>query len=98
MLVNGKWTAGWQPIQSKDAKGGFVRQESQFRNWIAGDGRPGPTGEGAFPAEAGRYHLYAALTCPWASRPLLLPTLKRLDHPTSLSASHPARPTHHLRL
>ena len=72
MLVNGKWTAGWHPIQSKDVKGGFVRQESQFRNWITGDGGPGPTGEGGFPAEAGRYHLYVALTCPWASRTLLV--------------------------
>src|SRR5712671_7272336 len=62
MLVNGKWTAGWHPVQSKDAKGGFVRQESQFRNWITGDGGPGPTGEGGFLAEAGRYHLYVALT------------------------------------
>jgi glutathionyl-hydroquinone reductase len=62
MLVNGKWTAGWPPAQSKDTKGGFVRQASQFRNWITADGRPGPTGEGGFPAERERYHLYAALT------------------------------------
>jgi glutathionyl-hydroquinone reductase len=89
MLVNGKWTAGWHPIQSKDAKGGFVRQESQFRNWITSDGRAGPTGEGGFRAEAGRYHLYVALTCPWASRTLLVRKLKGLDDVISLSVVEP---------
>ena len=41
MLVNGKWTADWQPVQAKDAKGGFVRQTSSFRNWVTPDGVPG---------------------------------------------------------
>jgi glutathionyl-hydroquinone reductase len=90
MLVNGKWTADWHPMQSKDAKGGFVRQESQFRNWITDDGRPGPTGAGGFPAEAGRYHLYVALTCPWASRTLLVRKLKGLDNVISVSVVEPS--------
>lgn len=45
MLVNGKWTADWQPVQATDAKGGFVRQTSGFRNWVTVDGkadRPAP--------------------------------------------------------
>ena len=58
MLVNGKWTGRYHPVQSKDDKGGFVRQDSQFRNWVTDNGRPGPTGEGGFAAEAERYHLY----------------------------------------
>ena len=70
MLVDGKWTAEWHPVQAKDEKGGFVRQTSSFRNWVTPDGRAGPTGEGGFAAEAGRYHLYVALICPWASRTL----------------------------
>jgi putative glutathione S-transferase len=90
MLVNGKWTAGWHPMQSKDAKGGFVRQESQFRNWITRDGDPGPTGEGGFPPEAGRYHLYVALTCPWACRTLFVRKLKGLDEVISVSVVEPA--------
>jgi glutathionyl-hydroquinone reductase len=90
MLVNGKWTADWHPLQSQDAKGGFVRQESQFRNWITADGRPGPTGAGGFPAEAGRYHLYVALTCPWASRTLLARKLKGLDKVISVSVVEPS--------
>src|SRR5690348_14566886 len=75
MLVNGKWSANWQPVQAKDEKG-FVRQLSTFRNWITPDGAPGPTGEGGFKAEPGRYHLYVALICPWASRTLIGRKLK----------------------
>ena len=89
MLVNGKWTGGWHPVQSKDAKGGFVRQGAQFRNWITVDGSPGATGDGGFRAEAGRYHLYVALTCPWASRTLLARTLKGLDSVISVSVVEP---------
>ena len=68
MLVEGKWTAEWHPVQAKDEKGGFVRQVSSFRNWVTPDGSAGPTGESGFAAEAERYHLYVALICPWASR------------------------------
>jgi glutathionyl-hydroquinone reductase len=70
MLVDGKWEADWQPVQKVDEKGRFVRQTSSFRNWITPDGSPGPTGTGGFKAEAGRYRLYVALICPWASRTL----------------------------
>ena len=79
MLVNGKWTANWQPVQKADEKGRFVRQISEFRNWITPDGTPGPTGSGGFVAEPERYRLYVALICPWASRTLIARNLKRLD-------------------
>jgi putative glutathione S-transferase len=78
MLVNGKWVENWQPVQKADEQGRFVRQVSEFRNWITTDGRPGPTGEGGFEAEAGRYRLYVALICPWASRTLIARRLKGL--------------------
>src|SRR6478735_9064299 len=90
MLVNGKWTADWQPVQATDAKGGFVRQTSSFRHWITPDGSPGPTGEGGFMAEAGRYHLYVALICPWASRTLIARRLKGLEQAISVSVVEPA--------
>jgi putative glutathione S-transferase len=90
MLVNGKWTADWQPVQAKDAKGGFVRQTSTFRHWITPDGSPGPDGEGGFKAEAGRYHLYVALICPWASRTLIARRLKGLEGTISVSVVEPA--------
>ena len=89
MLVNGKWQGDWQPVQAVDAKGGFVRQVSTFRNWVTPDGAPGPTGRGGFKAEAGRYHLYVALICPWASRTLIARKLKGLDDVVSLSVVEP---------
>lgn len=89
MLVDGKWVADWQPVQAKDEKGGFVRQTSTFRNWVTPDGKPGPTGEGGFKAEAGRYHLYVALICPWASRTLIGRKLKKLEEVISVSVVEP---------
>jgi putative glutathione S-transferase len=79
MLVDGKWASDWQPVQKADEKGRFVRQVSSFRNWITPDGSAGPTGEGGFKAEAGRYRLYVALICPWASRTLIARKLKGLE-------------------
>lgn len=90
MLVNGKWDADWHPVQATDEKGGFVRQISGFRNWVTPDGAPGPTGEGGFRAEAGRYHLYVALICPWASRTLIGRRLKGLAEAVSVSVVEPA--------
>ncbi|MPL71226.1 Glutathionyl-hydroquinone reductase YqjG [bioreactor metagenome] len=79
MLVDGKWVKAWQPVQKADEKGRFVRQVSSFRNWITPDGSAGPTGEGGFAAEPGRYRLYVALICPWASRTLIARKLKGLE-------------------
>ena len=90
MLVNGKWNADWQPVQAKDEEGGFVRQVSSFRNWVTPDGGAGPTGKGDFRAEAGRYHLYVALICPWASRTLIARKLKGLESVISVSVVEPA--------
>lgn len=90
MLVEGKWSEDWQPVQATDAKGGFVRQASGFRNWVTPDGSAGPTGEAGFPAEPGRYHLYVALTCPWASRTLIARRLKGLEAVVSVSVVEPA--------
>nr|WP_321238212.1 glutathione S-transferase family protein [uncultured Tolumonas sp.] len=89
MLVNGKWTANWDPVQATDNKGGFVRQISSFRHWVTPDGTPGVTGEGGFQAEADRYHLYVALICPWASRTLIARKLKGLENIISVSVVEP---------
>ena len=89
MLVNGKWTDDWQPVQKSDGQGRFVRQVSGFRNWITPDGSAGPTGEAGFKAEAGRYHLYVALICPWASRTLMVRKLKGLEDVISVSVVSP---------
>ncbi|MBW8640541.1 glutathione S-transferase C-terminal domain-containing protein [Hoeflea sp. WL0058] len=90
MLVDGKWMENWQPVQKSDDKGRFVRQVSSFRNWITPDGSPGPTGTGGFAAEAGRYRLYVALICPWASRALIARKLKGLDALVPVTAVNPS--------
>ena len=89
MLVDGKWTENWQPVQAKDKDGRFVRQQSSFRNWVTADGSAGPTGTAGFKAEAGRYHLYVALICPWASRTLMARKLKKLEDMISVDVVEP---------
>lgn len=84
MLVNGRWSEDWHPFQKKDEKGRFVRQSSAFRGMVTADGASG------FKAEAGRYHLYVALICPWASRTLAARKLKGLEHAISVSVAEPA--------
>jgi glutathionyl-hydroquinone reductase len=90
MLVNGRWTDEWHPVQKADEKGRFVRQTSSFRNWITPDGTAGPTGTDGFKAEAGRYRLYVALICPWASRVLIARKLKGLDEVLPVTVVNPA--------
>ncbi|MCY0111759.1 glutathione S-transferase family protein [Pseudomonas monsensis] len=76
LLVDGHWQDKWYE-SSKD--GAFQREQAQRRHWVTADGHPGPSGEGGFAAEAGRYHLYVSLACPWAHRTLILRKLKGLE-------------------
>ncbi|HSX69823.1 MAG TPA: glutathione S-transferase family protein, partial [Pseudomonas sp.] len=75
-LIEGRWHDQWYDT-SKDGR--FQRENAQRRNWITADGAAGPSGEGGFRAEAGRYHLYVSLACPWAHRTLIYRQLKGLD-------------------
>lgn len=75
-LIDGRWHDQWYDT-SKDGR--FQRENAQRRNWITADGRPGPSGEGGFRAEPGRYHLYVSLACPWAHRTLIYRQLKGLE-------------------
>ncbi|MEJ5085467.1 glutathione S-transferase family protein [Brucella pseudogrignonensis] len=77
LLVDGKWQDVW--YDTKATKGRFERSKSQFRNWVTADGSAGPTGEGGFKAEPGRYHLYVSYACPWAHRTLIFRALKKLE-------------------
>jgi putative glutathione S-transferase len=76
LLVDGHWQDKWYE-SSKD--GAFRREQAKRRNWVTANGEPGPSGEGGFAAEAGRYHLYVSLACPWAHRTLILRKLKGLE-------------------
>src|SRR3712207_2887425 len=86
LLIDGIWHDQW--YDTKSTGGRFVRKDSAFRNWITADSSPGPTGEGGFKAEAGRYHLYVSLACPWAHRTLIFRALKGLDGMISVSVVH----------
>ncbi|MFT4581251.1 MAG: putative glutathione S-transferase [Gammaproteobacteria bacterium] len=89
MLVEGKWEGDWQQRSRTDQTGRFIRETSTFRHWITSDGSAGPSGDGGFKAEPGRYHLYVALNCPWACRALIYRKLKKLDDVISLSVTAP---------
>jgi putative glutathione S-transferase len=81
MLVEGKWTDRWYDTKSTGGK--FVRGQTQFRDMVSAD----PDAE--FPAQAGRYHLYISLACPWAHRTVIMRKLKKLEEIISLSIVHP---------
>lgn len=89
-LIEGKWSTQWYDTSKTGGK--FVRSTSGFRNWITPDGAPGPTGEGGYAAEAGRYHLYVSLACPWAHRTLIFRRLKELESLISASIVSPKMP------
>lgn len=86
LLVNGIWHDQW--YDTKSTGGRFVRQDAQFRHWITPDGSAGPTGNAGFKAEAGRYHLYVSLACPWAHRTLIFRKLKGLEGMIDVSVVH----------
>jgi putative glutathione S-transferase len=83
LLVNGEWKDVW--YDTKSSQGRFIRSDAQFRHWITPDGAAGPSGTGGFKAEAGRYHLYVSLACPWAHRTLIMRRLKGLEAMISVS-------------
>lgn len=87
LLVNGKWVDEWYDTASTG--GSFIRTTAQFRNWITPDGHAGPGGVGGFAAEAGRYHLYVSLACPWAHRTLIFRVLKGLEGMIGVSVVNP---------
>ncbi|WP_315703351.1 MULTISPECIES: glutathione S-transferase family protein [unclassified Bradyrhizobium] len=83
LLVDGQWHDVWYDTGATGGR--FVRKDSVFRNFVTADGSAGPTGAGGFKAEAGRYHLYVSLACPWAHRTLIMRALKGLNELISVS-------------
>ncbi|MEJ7797716.1 MAG: glutathione S-transferase family protein, partial [Solirubrobacteraceae bacterium] len=65
--------------------GRFERQTSAFREWVTADG------SSRYPAEAGRYHLYVSLACPWAHRTVIVRELKGLRDAIGMSIVDPIR-------
>jgi putative glutathione S-transferase len=75
VMIDGKWHT--QSLAELAKEGDFERKESSFRDWV----KPG----GEYPPEAGRYHLYVSLACPWAHRTLIMRALKGLEDMISVS-------------
>ncbi|MDX5403619.1 MAG: glutathione S-transferase family protein [Rhodobacterales bacterium] len=86
-LVDGEWHETWYDTSKTGGK--FERSTAGFRNWVTADGSAGPSGEGGFKAESGRYHLYVSLACPWAHRTLIFRALKGLTDHIGVSVVHP---------
>eukprot|EP00160_Parvularia_atlantis_P018000 Unigene6436_Nuclearia_a/m.19827 Unigene6436_Nuclearia_a/g.19827 ORF Unigene6436_Nuclearia_a/g.19827 Unigene6436_Nuclearia_a/m.19827 type:complete len:317 (-) Unigene6436_Nuclearia_a:46-996(-) len=64
---------------SVSQKGEYVRKDSVFRDFVRADGST------PFAPEAGRYHLYVSLACPWACRTLAVRELKGLQDAISVT-------------
>ena len=77
-LVGGRWTNAEEAVPTQG--GAFARPQAAFNGRIEPGGR--------FPPQAGRYHLYASLACPWAHRTLIFRRLKGLDSIIGLSITH----------
>jgi glutathionyl-hydroquinone reductase len=72
-----------QPLSTGPVTGGFLRQQGTFTGRISRDGSTG------YPAEPGRYLLYASLACPWSHRALIVRRLLGLDRVIGLSLTDP---------
>jgi putative glutathione S-transferase len=71
LLVDGQWKDRWYDTASTGGR--FVRKDTSFHDAVSDDGST------AYPVEAGRYHLYVALACPWAHRTLIFRALRGLE-------------------
>jgi len=92
LLVDGEWHDQW--YDTEKTGGRFIRSDSQYRHWITRDGSAGPTGDGGFKAEPNRYHLYISYACPWASRAMIMRSLKGLEDIISVSVVNPLMAEH----
>tara|TARA_R110000751_G_scaffold172928_3_gene279312 strand:- start:23523 stop:24482 length:960 start_codon:yes stop_codon:yes gene_type:complete len=90
LMLNGVYLRQ-DPEPDTNEDGEFRRTASLIRHWITTDGSPGPTGEGGFAPQDGRYHLFLAWNCPWAHRALLARLFKNLKNSISVSFVAPRR-------
>ncbi|WP_311948567.1 glutathione S-transferase family protein [Halomonas piscis] len=81
LLINGEWHE--QGYDTARHGGEFVRESAKLRDWI------GSEAPDALPPEAGRYHLYVSLACPWAHRALIMRRLKGLAPLIDVSYTSP---------
>ena len=63
---------------AEQVDGAFVRQDDAFRGWVT-------------EPQAGRYHLYVSLACPWAHRTIIVRALKGLEGAVEMTVVDPIR-------
>jgi glutathionyl-hydroquinone reductase len=80
IMVAGKWLVDGN---ERTQNGEFHEIPTTFRHYITADGSSG------LKAEAGRYHLYVALACPWAHRTLIMREIKGLQDIVSVAIVDP---------
>ena len=85
MMVEGQWRIDRTNV---DPRGQFKEIPTTFRDRVTDDGSSG------YKAEAGRYHLYVALPCPWAHRTLIVRELQGLQEAISVSIVDPIMSDH----
>lgn len=95
-LVDGVWKDEW--YDTARTEGRFEREDAKFE-WGIKPPAEGQTSEAArqaslkeqtpFIAEAGRYHLYVSLACPWAHRTIIFRQLKELEPLIGMTVVHP---------
>ena len=85
-LYHGQWRDTDPAAEEIGEDGRFRRIDSPLREWIS------PDPAAAFPAEAGRYHLWVAAVCPWAARTTAFRVLKGLEQVISISWARPGLP------
>ena len=78
-------TARSQFPDEQTTEGDFARQPDDFRDWVRADGST------HFRPEAGRYHLYVSLACPWAHRTLIVRHLRGLEDVVGVTIVDPVR-------
>ena len=77
-------------VMDRELAGGeFKRQQSRFRDWVGLDERSGE--QSRFTVQAGRYHLYVSLACPWCHRTAILRELAGLTEAIPISYAAPFR-------
>lgn len=81
LIIDGKWVDKW--YDTKGNGGNFVRQDSAYRGTIDNHKHS------VYQPQAGRYHLYVSLACPWAHRTLIMRQLKGLNSLISVSVVEP---------
>jgi glutathionyl-hydroquinone reductase len=77
-------------VMDRELAGGeFKRQQSRFRDWVGLDERTRE--QSRFAVQAGRYHLYVSLACPWCHRTAILRELAGLAEAIPISYAAPFR-------